>query len=139
MEVLFRDDLQNKETPGVVVISHGKLAKEMVLTAEMIMGPQVNTAALCYEEGDSLDSFRESISETLDRMPEGTVVLVDLYGGTPFNQMMLLKLKDKMDINAIAGMNLPVLLEVLDNRYTAGGKKLLDDVMGIDEIALVEV
>lgn len=129
MEIVFREDMKHDALPGVILISHGLFAKGLLSSAEMIVGPQQNVAALCYEEADSIDDYREALADTLNKMPKGTVILVDLISGTPFNQMMLLKLKEKMDVNAITGINLPIFIETLFNRNELGGSELLDEVM----------
>ena len=54
----------------------------------MVFGESENLAAFSFEEGDDADQYRMKVAETLERFPVGSVVMLDLFGGTPCNQMM---------------------------------------------------
>lgn len=112
--------------PGLVVISHGMLAKGLLASAEMILGPQENAAAICFEEGDVISDFRAEIRRVLDTLPEDSVVLLDMFAGTPCNQITMLILEEKRDIHAFTGVNLPILLEACSARAEFGGTELVD-------------
>ena len=78
----------NPDLPGIILLSHGPLAVSLVDTAKMVFGESENLAAFSFEEGDDADQYRMKVAETLERFPVGSVVMLDLFGGTPCNQMM---------------------------------------------------
>lgn len=104
---------------GVILASHGDFAKEARNSLEMIMGEQGNmeTVSLYYGEdlGAMIDKM-ETSSERLDTK-EGLIIICDIFGGTPSNAAAALLLKRKEEcIMAYAGLNLPVLLEIVSAR-----------------------
>lgn len=106
------------ETPGIIVLSHGGFALEMLSTAEMICGEMENVVAVGIYPGDDLDLYRERLEELIARFPAGAFVLVDIMGGTPFNTIMAIGEKQKL--HGIAGANLALLMEValMRHQYT---------------------
>ena len=81
----FRSENMNPEVPGIILLSHGPFAVSLVETASMLFGDAENIAAYSLEPGDDIDQYRESFVKTLNEFPEGTVIMVDLFGGTPCN------------------------------------------------------
>ena len=107
----------NNEVPAILLMSHGLFAKELYGSAKLIAGENVeNIAYMCLEEGDNPDDFRQSVAEMLAKLPEDKVVLVDLLGGTPCNSFVKALNVSENKCNAIAGMNLPMLLELIGMR-----------------------
>jgi len=100
--------------PGLVLVSHGKLALEMIRSAEMICGPLENVSALCLEPTDDLDEYREKLSALLNLYPSGAFLLIDLFGGTPFNSVVAVS--GERNLHGVTGVNLGVLLEVASMR-----------------------
>lgn len=104
------------ELTTIVLISHGYLAKELLNSAKLIAGEINNIAYACLEEGDNPEEFKEELKGLIDSIPTKKLLLVDLFGGTPCNSYISIinEIKDKS--NAISGMNLPMLLEVITSR-----------------------
>lgn len=99
---------------ALLVITHGEFGIEIVKSAEMIMGPQEDVAALALRPGDSVDDLRTSAFEIIDHHIEKgleTIVLCDLLGGSPSN--VALSCMSKGDIRIFTGVNLPMLIEML--------------------------
>jgi mannose PTS system EIIA component len=96
---------------GLVVAAHGRLADELVHTAEQIVGsiPAIRTCSI--EAGASPDAIRSTMLEAVRQIDsgEGVIVLADLFGGTPCNQSLTLCQKRKLEV--ITGVNLPMLLK----------------------------
>lgn len=104
----------------LVIVTHGEWGKEMVLTAESIAGKQENIyiASVSYEESpESFDTFLAKLVDEIVSL-EKTLFLVDIKGGTPWNAV--LKLKRNGNITCVAGINLPMLLEVIIAREKGG-------------------
>ncbi|MGX8832937.1 PTS sugar transporter subunit IIA [Amedibacillus sp. YH-ame6] len=99
---------------GLLVITHGKFGIEIVKSAEMIMGPQDDVHALALRPGDSVDDLRAQAFQVIeDNAQKGleTIVLCDLLGGSPSN--VALSCMSKGDIRIFTGVNLPMLIEML--------------------------
>lgn len=72
---------------GVVVVTHGQLATELVNAAEAIIGDLPQFAAVSIGWHDDVDDAREEIRQAITRVqgPSGVMVLTDMFGGTPAN------------------------------------------------------
>ena len=76
---------------GVVVVTHGQLATELVNSAEMIVGDLPHFVAVSLGWHDDVDHQREEIGRAIERVrtsageDAGVLVLSDMFGGTPAN------------------------------------------------------
>lgn len=102
---------------ALVVASHGEFAKYALQSAEMIAGKQDNCGVLSvdmdFDLQDAIDQMKEQLSQ-LDRSA-GTIILVDILGGTPSNVSGRLVFEEE-NILVLSGLNLPMLLDLLTNR-----------------------
>lgn len=101
---------------GILLVSHGDMAKGMLDAAQLFMGediPQLDFLGLKKE--DSAEAFGKQIGEKLKALDtgDGVLVLADLFGGTPCNQT-LFQLRDGIEV--VAGFNLATLIEALSSR-----------------------
>ena len=96
---------------GVVVATHGRLAQEMLATAEQIVGALQQVTACTVEPGSSAETLRENIQEAIARVDtgEGVLVMADLFGGSPCQQSMALCSKANLEV--VTGVNLPMLIK----------------------------
>lgn len=106
----------NDELPGIVILSHGGLAVGLVDTAKMLFGDPENVAAFSLEAGDDIDEYRRTFAKTFESFPEGSIILADLYGGTPCNQALLYAQESGKAFKLVCGVNLPMLLNVVISR-----------------------
>ena len=103
---------------GVVVVTHGQLAAELVNSAEMIVGDLPHFAAVSIGWHDDVDHAREEIGRAIERVA-GTagsdgerapvLVLTDMFGGTPANLGVTFVSED---VEVITGVNLPMLIKL---------------------------
>ena len=72
---------------GVVVVTHGQLATELVNAAEMIVGDLPQFTAVSIGWHDDVNDAREEIAQAIERVrgEEGVLLLTDMFGGTPSN------------------------------------------------------
>lgn len=104
---------------GILIVAHGALGKELLNSAELIVGKQQNVMSLGLFHGDNIEYLRENSLKAIKELDEGdgVLVFVDLYGGSPSNAMALnLKVLMNSKVECITGVNLPMLLEALTNR-----------------------
>jgi PTS system mannose-specific IIA component len=96
-----------------ILVSHGQMAEGILNAAELICGKNDGVQVISLNEGDSIDELGQRIENTiLDFQPvcDGTVIMVDLFGASPFNQAAMVAMKyDNIDV--VTGLNLPMLLE----------------------------
>ena len=97
---------------GVVVVTHGQLATELVNAAEMIVGDLPQFTAVSIGWHDDVDDAREEIRQTIGRLQaaDGVLILTDMFGGTPANLGVTFLEPDKVEV--ITGVNLPMLIKL---------------------------
>src|SRR5690348_225676 len=95
---------------GVVVATHGKLAEEMVRTAETVVGKlaQVTPVSVVATQPDVRKVIEEAI-RTVDT-GDGVLLLTDLLGGSPTN--LCLSFLTERQVEVVTGVNLPMLLKL---------------------------
>jgi len=103
---------------GLVLVTHGRLAIELVAAMEHVVGPQPNVAAVCIGPEDDMEQRRNDILERMANCDDGSgvVVLTDMFGGTPSN--LAISIMDKAKVEVIAGVNLPMLIKLASVRHT---------------------
>lgn len=97
---------------GVVVVTHGQLATELVNSAEMIVGDLPHFTAVSIGWHDDVTDAREDIAQAIERVrgDGGVLLLTDMFGGTPSNLGMTFLEKDRLEV--ITGVNLPMLIKL---------------------------
>ncbi len=103
---------------GIVVVSHGKLAQELIAAAEHVIGRLWRVRAVSIEADDDLDLKREQINAAVAACDtgRGVVVLTDMFGGTPSN--LALSLRGTRGMEIVSGVNLPMLITLAGVRET---------------------
>jgi len=102
---------------GVVVVTHGQLATELVNAAEMIVGDLPQFTAVSIGWHDDVSDARGDIEQAIERVRgdgEGVLLLTDMFGGTPSNLGMTFLEKDRVEV--ITGVNLPMLIKLANLR-----------------------
>ncbi len=97
---------------GVVVVTHGQLAVELVNAAEAIVGDMAQVQAVSIGWHDDVEQARHEIGQAIARVatPAGTIVLTDMFGGTPSNLAVTFLVPDRVEV--VTGVNLPMLLKL---------------------------
>ncbi|MBU3191724.1 mannose/fructose/sorbose PTS transporter subunit IIA [Clostridium bowmanii] len=103
---------------GIILASHGEFAKGILQSGAMIFGEQENVQAVTLMPSEGPDDLKAKMKDAIasfDNQDE-VLFLVDLWGGTPFNQAngLFEEHKDKWAI--VAGMNLPMVIEAYASR-----------------------
>lgn len=110
------DTRQDEPIIGMVLVTHGGLAREFIAALEHVVGKQERIAAVCIGPDDDMEQRRQEI---LDRViavdgGRGVVLLTDMFGGTPSN--LAISVMEKNKIEVIAGVNLPMLIKLASVR-----------------------
>ncbi|MDO3379383.1 PTS sugar transporter subunit IIA [Geoalkalibacter halelectricus] len=102
---------------GLVIATHAGLARELLLAAEMIVGPVTQARAVGIEREDSVEKVRGALGEAIEAVrtgDEGVLILTDLFGGTPSN--LSISFLDPPRIEVLTGVNLPMVLKFFNSR-----------------------
>ena len=97
---------------GLVLVTHGGLAKEFVTAMEHVVGRQRAVEAICIGPDDDMEARRADIAAAVAEVDDGSgvILLTDLFGGTPSN--LAISLMEPGRIEVIAGVNLPMLIRL---------------------------
>jgi len=121
------DVAPSERQPGILILTHGAVGNEMIRSAEMIMGPLEGVTALSLMPGVGADSFAEEVKCRVETMPEGSLILTDIFGGTPANTAALVS--QTKEIVAISGLSLSMLIEAVSSRSALRGEGLAQAVL----------
>ena len=104
---------------GLVIVTHGKLAQELRNATEHVVGPQDYMETICIGPDDDMEWRRDEIRAAIKRVScdEGTILLTDMFGGTPSNLAISMLSRDKVEV--VAGVNLPMLIKLAEARQNA--------------------
>ena len=105
---------------GVVVVTHGQLANELLNAAEMIVGDLPGFTAVSIGWHDEVNDARDDIAQAIERVRAdgGVLLLTDMFGGTPSNLGMTFLEHEKLEV--ITGVNLPMLIKLASLRQSEG-------------------
>ena len=103
---------------GMVIVTHGRLALELIADLEHVVGRQANITAVCIGPDDDMEQRRTHILESVGKAEEGNgvILLTDMFGGTPSN--LAISIMDRASVEVIAGVNLPMLIKLASVRQT---------------------
>jgi mannose PTS system EIIA component len=96
---------------GLVLVTHGRLAAELLAALEHVVGPQQQKAAICIGPHDDMEARRQEIVDAVAALDDGggVVVMTDMFGGTPSNLAISVLAVGRIEV--IAGVNLPMLVK----------------------------
>jgi PTS system mannose-specific IIA component len=115
---------------GLVLVTHGSLARAFVAALEHVVGPQKNVAAVCIEADDDMEARRREILDAVRAVNTGSgvVLMTDMFGGTPSN--LAISVMNEANVEVIAGVNLPMLIKFASLR---DGSPLSSLVIAVQE------
>ena len=98
---------------GGLIVTHGRLAIELLNAAEAIVGDVQNIAAVSIGWHDDSDIASSMVEKAIKRVDTGSGVLVltDMFGGTPTN--IASTFLDDGAIEVVTGVNLPMLIKLI--------------------------
>jgi len=97
---------------GGIIVTHGRLAIELVTAAEMIVGEIKHIIAVSIGWNDELEQGLKEIEQAIKKVNQGdgVLILTDMFGGTPTNVAMTFSQPGKVEI--ITGVNLPMIIKL---------------------------
>ena len=114
---------------GGVIVSHGKLAEELLNALTIIIGEAVNIEAISIGWYDDVEESKKKISNSLKRVDQksGVVIFTDMFGGTASNLSFSFLKNDQVEI--ITGVNLPMLIKFLSLQRSNNLKEVVKKVV----------
>ena len=108
----------SKDMIGVVLVTHGNLATELVKVMEHVVGVQDQLTTITIDPDDDMEKRREDILSSVQFVDKGlgVIILTDMFGGTPSN--LAISIMEQENIDIIAGVNLPMLIKLASVRST---------------------
>lgn len=101
---------------NLIVATHGKMSEETVNLTKMVLGESEQLDFVTFLPGEGPEDLIEKYKNIISKYKsEGTLFLVDLFGGSPYNAACRI-VAETENTDVITGVNVPMLLEVLDAR-----------------------
>lgn len=102
---------------GIVIASHGEFAAGIKQSASMILGEEEKIESVVFMPSEGPDDLYNKLQSAVSNLNTDEILfLVDLWGGSPFNQSNRLFEENPEKRAIVAGLNLPMLLEAISNR-----------------------
>jgi PTS system mannose-specific IIA component len=97
---------------GGVIVSHGRLANELLAAAEQVVGDLPHIAAVSIGWHDDVDAARSEVERAIETVADGKGVLLmtDMFGGTPTNISAMFIEEGKVEV--VTGVNLPMVVKL---------------------------
>jgi len=104
---------------GIIIASHGEFAAGIKQSGSMIFGEQEKVEAVVFMPSEGPEDLQRKLQEAIVKVDsEEILFLVDLWGGSPFNQANKLFEEAPEKRAIVAGLNLPMLIEAYASRFT---------------------
>jgi len=103
---------------GILLITHGELGKSLIDCATHVLGDKPRFLdSLTIENDCAHENMYKEISEKINRLNQGdgVLILTDIFGATPCN--IITKIIEPGKVNAIAGVNLSMLIRSISYRH----------------------
>jgi len=114
---------------GGIIVSHGRLAEEILNALTIILGEASNIEAISIGWYDDVEDSKKKINQSLKRVDQknGIVIFTDMFGGTPSN-LSFSFLKDNQ-VEIITGVNLPMLIKFVSLQRSNNLKEVAKKVV----------
>ncbi len=114
---------------GGIIVSHGKLAEELLNVLTIILGEAPNIEAISIGWYDDVEDSKKKINRSLKRVDQknGVIIFTDMFGGTPSN-LSFSFLQDN-EVEIITGFNLPMLIKFVSLQRSKNLKEVAKKVV----------
>jgi len=113
---------------GAVIIAHSSIGKELIATAEYLVGKLEGITAVSIDFEENVFEARKAISQAIKLVDQGSgiLLLTDLFGGSPSNIAFSFLNKDTIEV--VTGVNLPMVLTFWSKRPDNGLHDLANQI-----------
>lgn len=119
---------------GFILTGHGQFSCGLASAVEMVAGDQPAFQIVPFE-GSQAATYGDDLRAAITAMRaecDGVLVFVDLLGGTPFNQAMMIA-ADVPGMQVVTGTNLPMLIELLFTRGASTVEELAEQAVSVGQ------
>lgn len=113
-------ELPASDQVGIILVTHMDYGSALLRAAELIVGQVNDCTCIKIDSAVEVEEAVHRLQEAADLLSRGrgVLVLTDMFGGTPTNLSLSLmgSRKNTDDVEVLTGVNLPMLLRVLQNR-----------------------
>ena len=122
---------------GIVIVTHGNFAEELLAATEMIIGPLKQMEAVAIHAKEGLNDLEKKLKKAIEKTnsPEGVLILSDMFGGSPAT--VSLSFIGRYKIKVLTGVNLPIILDVATHRESCDLQKLADSALAAGEKSIL--
>ena len=115
---------------GGVIVSHGRLANELVAAAEQVVGDIPHIAAVSIGWHDDVEAARAEVERAIKTVSsgQGVLLLTDMFGGTPTNISAMFIKQDEVEV--VTGVNLPMVIKLASQSEDISLKDMASEVEG---------
>ncbi len=112
---------------GLVLVTHGQLAREFRMALEHVVGPQQQIETIAIGPDDDMEQRRQDILDAVAAASDGSgvIILTDMFGGTPSN--LAISVMQAGSVEVIAGVNLPMLIKLASVRGDNDMERAISD------------
>lgn len=103
---------------GIVLVSHGRFASELLAAGEIIVGKIENSTAVDIDPKMGMDEISGKVEAAIRAVDlgKGVLLLTDMFGGTPSN--IGLSYLGTRQVEVVTGVNLPMIVKFPMARQT---------------------
>jgi PTS system mannose-specific IIA component len=114
---------------GGIIVSHGKLAEELLNALTIILGEAPNIEAISIGWYDDVEDSKKKINQSLKKVDQknGMIIFTDMFGGTPSNLSFSFLKESQVEI--ITGVNLPMLIKFVSLQRSNNLKEVAKKVV----------
>ncbi len=114
---------------GGVIVSHGRLAEELLNALTIILGEAQNIEAISIGWYDDVEESKKKINQSLKKVDQknGVIIFTDMFGGTPSNLSFSFLADNRVEI--ITGVNLPMLIKFVSLQRSNNLKEVAKKVV----------
>lgn len=104
---------------SIIIVTHGDFGASLLRSAELILGPQTDCAALLVDATQDVSATVTRLREMAQMVDHGrgVLLLTDMFGGTPTNLCLSLLSVAPGKVEIVTGVNLPMVLRVFGQRH----------------------
>lgn len=139
MRIKFDETAIDPALPGILLLSHGNLAMGLMDTIQVVIGTTSNIAAFTLDHEDNPLTYQKAFLRAANSFPEGTIILLDVFGGTPCTRLLMSSHEIHVPFCAFAGMNLPLASEAIAAREMFRGEELRNAIAEVVPYTIVDV
>lgn len=111
----------------IVLVTHGNFGKELIKSAELILGKLQDIYSISLLEGEDPLELATELKTVLSADVNRFLVMTDLFGGSPSNVASRFALQE--NVSVISGVNLPMLIEAEMARMQGNTNELTEQLI----------